>query len=209
MHFLENDVLYFVPNFIELRFYGFSWKKPSFGSGNGLAPNRRQTMFWTNVPVYQHILASPTIIVLIMPLHWRHNERDGVSNHRRLDYLLNRLFRGRKHQRKHQSFVSLAFVRGIHRWPVNSPHKGPVTRKMFPFDDVIIIAPTTLWFCSHSNSHTPGDTITCLPARKQVYHGLIWHMYVSGRSRPCLKIISVICLYPFMIGNIIHQIHNW
>ena len=28
--------------------------------------------------------------------------------------------------------------RGIHRWPVNSPHKGPVTRKMFPFDDVIM-----------------------------------------------------------------------
>ena len=41
-------------------------------------------------------------------------------------------------QRKHQSSVSLAFVRGIHRSPVNSPHKGPVTRKMFPFDDVII-----------------------------------------------------------------------
>ena len=40
-------------------------------------------------------------------------------------------------QRKHQSSASLAFVRGIHRWPVDSPHKGPVTRKMFPFDDVI------------------------------------------------------------------------
>ena len=42
-------------------------------------------------------------------------------------------------QRKHQSSASLAFVRGIHRWPVNSPHKGPVTRKMFPFDDVIML----------------------------------------------------------------------
>ena len=41
-------------------------------------------------------------------------------------------------QRKHQSSVSLAFVQGIHRWPVNSPHKGPVTREMFPFDDVIM-----------------------------------------------------------------------
>ena len=40
---------------------------------------------------------------------------------------------------KHQSSASLAFVRGIHRSPVNSPHKWPVTRKMFPFDDVIII----------------------------------------------------------------------
>ena len=42
-------------------------------------------------------------------------------------------------QRKHQSSASLAFVRGIHRWPVDSPHKGPVTRKMFPLDDVITI----------------------------------------------------------------------
>ena len=41
-------------------------------------------------------------------------------------------------QRKHQSSASLAFVRGIHRWPVNSPHKWPVTRKMFPFNDVIM-----------------------------------------------------------------------
>ena len=42
------------------------------------------------------------------------------------------------HQRKHQSSASLAFVKGIHRWPVNSLHKGPVTRKMFPLHDVII-----------------------------------------------------------------------
>ena len=41
-------------------------------------------------------------------------------------------------QRKHQSSASLAFVRGIHRGPVNSPHKWPVTRNMFPFDDVIM-----------------------------------------------------------------------
>ena len=46
-------------------------------------------------------------------------------------------------QRKHQRSASLAFVRGIHRWPVNSPRKGPVTRKMFPFDDVIMF---TRWY---------------------------------------------------------------
>ena len=43
-------------------------------------------------------------------------------------------------QSKHQSSASLAFVREIHRGPVNFPHKWPVTRKMFPFDDVI------MWF---------------------------------------------------------------
>ena len=41
-------------------------------------------------------------------------------------------------QRKHHSSASLAFVRGIHRGPVNSPHKWPVTRKRLPFDDVIM-----------------------------------------------------------------------
>ena len=41
-------------------------------------------------------------------------------------------------QRKHQSYASLTFVRGIHRWLVDSPHKGLVPRKMFPFDDVIL-----------------------------------------------------------------------
>ena len=41
-------------------------------------------------------------------------------------------------QRKYQSSELLAFVWGIHRWPVNSPHKEPVTRKMFPSDDFIM-----------------------------------------------------------------------
>ena len=43
-------------------------------------------------------------------------------------------------QRKHQSFASLALVRGIHRLPVNSPHKCPVTQKMLLFNDVIMVA---------------------------------------------------------------------
>ena len=68
-------------------------------------------------------------------LQWRHNGRDDVSNHQARDCLLNRLFRhiSGTDQRKHQSSASLAFVRGIHRVPVNSSHKGPVTRKMFPY----------------------------------------------------------------------------
>ena len=41
-------------------------------------------------------------------------------------------------QRKHQSSASLAFVGGIHRWPVNSSRKGPAKWKMFPFDDFIM-----------------------------------------------------------------------
>ena len=67
-------------------------------------------------------------------LQWRHNELDGVSNHQPHDCLPG------TDQRKHRSSASLAFVRGIHRWPVNSPHKGPVTWKMFPFDDFIMFS---------------------------------------------------------------------
>ena len=60
-------------------------------------------------------------------------------------------------QRKHQSSASLAFVRGIHRGPVNSPHKWSVTRKMFPFDDVNMImwyktqSPIIVKICSYRN----------------------------------------------------------
>ena len=53
--------------------------------------------------------------------HLRHNERVGVSNHRRPYVLLNCLFR----RRSNKTSASLAFVRGIHRSLVNSPHKGP------------------------------------------------------------------------------------
>ena len=59
--------------------------------------------------------------------------------------LLNHLW---SDQRKHQSSVSLAFVWGIHRWAVNSPHKWPVMRKMFSFNDVIMACRD----CIHTNS---------------------------------------------------------
>ena len=41
-------------------------------------------------------------------------------------------------QRKTSKFRLTGLCGGIHRGPVNSPHKWPVTRKMFPFDDVIM-----------------------------------------------------------------------
>ena len=62
-------------------------------------------------------------------LHWRHNERHGVSNHQYLDCLFSRLFGCTS--KKTSNSPSLAFVREIHRWPVNSPHQGPVAPKMF------------------------------------------------------------------------------
>ena len=71
-------------------------------------------------------------------LQWRHNERYCVWNRRHLDCLLNRSFRRRS--TKTSKFRVIDFSRGIHIWPVNSPHKRPVTRKMLPFDEVIVIS---------------------------------------------------------------------
>ena len=77
-------------------------------------------------------------------------------------------------QRKHQSSASLAFLRGIRRRPVNSPHKGPVTRKMFPFDDVIkadhtvvaftFLAPCDFEFCFVDNTFLSKVTLGGLMA---------------------------------------------
>ena len=61
-----------------------------------------------------------------------------ITFHGFTKYCNNSLRRSGADQRKHQSSASLAFVRGIYRWPVNSPHKRRKTLKMFPFDDVIM-----------------------------------------------------------------------
>ena len=72
-------------------------------------------------------------------LQWRHSERDGVSTHRRLHYFLNCSFMRRSKK------TSKLHVTGLceENPPVTGglpSHKGPVTRKMFPFDDVIMSA---------------------------------------------------------------------
>ena len=67
-------------------------------------------------------------------------------------------------ERIHQSSASLAFVRGILWWPVNSPHKGPVTQKKFPFDDVIM----DCW-CSANNIQR-----LTIPCKDPLRHPLKW-----------------------------------
>ena len=69
-------------------------------------------------------------------LRWRHNGRDSVSHHQPHDCLLNRLFRHRS--KKTSKLRVTGLCAGNSPGPVNSPHKWPVTRKMFPFDDVIM-----------------------------------------------------------------------
>ena len=72
-----------------------------------------------------------------LTLQWRHNGCDSVSNHQSHDCLLNRLFRRRSKKTSKLRITGLC-VRGIYRGPVNFPHKWPVTRKMCPFDDIIM-----------------------------------------------------------------------
>ena len=64
-------------------------------------------------------------------------------------------------QRKHQSSASLAFMRGIHR----SPHKWPVTRKMFPFDDVIMC----LLVCVHFECCSSCQYLALYVAHNDLY----------------------------------------
>ena len=91
-----------------------------------------------------------------------------VSNHRSFDCLFNRLCG--LISKKHQSPRNWPFVMGIHRWPVKSPHKGPVTGEKHPLDDLIMCSiPSTLamqfntkpsisWFYfSYLNSHHTGE----------------------------------------------------
>ena len=72
----------------------------------------------------------------ILTLQWRHNDHDGASNHQPHGCLLHGSFRRRS--KKTSKLRVTGLCGGDSPGPVNSSHKGPVTRKMFPFDDVIM-----------------------------------------------------------------------
>ena len=82
----------------------------------------------------KYIHTVRTCYSLVLPLQWHQNERDGVSNHRRLECLLSNLFKRRS--KKTSKFTGLS--------EGNPPVTGGfssqrlVMRKMFPFDDVIM-----------------------------------------------------------------------
>ena len=91
-------------------------------------------------------------------------------------------------QRKHQSSAALAFVRGIHRWPANSPHKWPVKRKMFPFDGVIM----RYVFCHPGASFTNGDRSLAETASR------VWHVLVVTPTRNDISTQSPTLIARFM-----------
>ena len=73
-----------------------------------------------------------TLSIAVIVSYVSMNRREHYS-----DVIISTVYSGAD-QRRYQSSASLAFVRGIHRWTVNSPPKGPVTRKMFPFADHVM-----------------------------------------------------------------------
>ena len=80
-------------------------------------------------------------------------------------------------QRKHESSASLASVWGIHRWLVNSPHKGPVMRKMFPFDDIIMIL---LWLATDQCYPYFAGSLITKKTKKSLDH--VW--FIMGIPMP-------------------------
>ena len=86
---------------------------------------------WYHLPYYRPFVSFPNDVIMSAM----------ASQITSLTIVYSTVYSG-SDERKHQSSASLAFVRGIHRWPMNSPHKGPVTRKMFPFDDAIMLTRT-------------------------------------------------------------------
>ena len=103
-----------------------------------------------------------------------HKERNGVSNYRCLDCFLNRVLRRKSKKTSKFRFTGLC-VREIYRWPVNSRHKGPVTRKMFPFDDVIMKFPSPALPAINNLHHVNG------------VHNIQWH---SIRNRSICFVIK-------------------
>ena len=94
---------------------------------------------WCDCSIYKYVYIYMYIHVaygFVCPLQWRHNDQDGVSNHQPHGCLLKPLFKRRSKKTSKLRVTGLCV--GNSPGLVNSPHEGPVTRKMFPFDDVIM-----------------------------------------------------------------------
>ena len=88
---------------------------------------------------YSRISRSIYSVLRVLPLHYGDVTMGAIASQITSLTIVCSTVYSDADQRKHQSHASLAFVWGIHRGPVNSPHKWPVTRKIFPFDDVIML----------------------------------------------------------------------
>ena len=137
--------------------------------------------------------------IWLIPLHWRYNDHDGVSNHQ--PHGCYSTVYSDADKKKSKLRVTGLCV-GNSPGPVNSPHKGPVTRKMFPFDDVIMH-----WKCfgllQGNQLHLPSD------------HRLRCRFHPTGRrprpgSMPMMKdsVSSPVSVSPILTCRLEEQVSS-
>ena len=126
----------------------FSWMIVPMMKTTGHLPHSSQMKFTTHMVSLVLVLYSLVDITASEPQSLHYNDIIMGAMASQINSLTIVYLTLHSDQRKHQSSTSLAFVRGIHRSPVNSPHKESVTRKMFPFDDLIMAKVKT-----HSELH--------------------------------------------------------
>ena len=104
-------------------------------------------MFKGDISGHRHI--RTLMLYIKNPVQWRHYDRNGISNNRCLECLINHFFRCRS--TKTPKLRVTGFVRAIHRSAVDSPYKGPVTQQMFLSDDVTmqLRSPSLLYVTYH------------------------------------------------------------
>ena len=144
-------IRHFEVRFLQSKYLNFDWNITKVCSDDSIVNTSAlvQEMAWHRagdkplsesiLTVQWHTYATTCLNILTLPLqHYSDVIMSAMASEIvSITIVYSTVYSG-SDQRKHQSYASLAFVWGIHWWPVNSPHKGPVTRKMFPIDDVIM-----------------------------------------------------------------------
>ena len=128
---------------------------------------------------------SGMVVPIDMTLRWRQNDHYGVSNHQPHRCLLNRFFRRRS--KKTSKLRVTGLCAGNSPGPVNSPHKGSVTRKMFPFDDVIMKRKSyksiRCWInCTTLTFDFPHTTLTLDTKLKFCNSNITWVCLIGVKS---------------------------
>ena len=131
------------------------------------------------VPSVWEVCTCMMSSIVIETLQWRHNGCDGVSNHQPHKCLLNLSFCWWSKK------TSNLRVTGLCAWnsPVNSSHKGPVTRKMFPFDDVIMN--WSFANCAHHYVITPTPNMKSAVSISDHIKQLLLKSYFRTYHSPC------------------------
>ena len=158
--------------------------------------SKSQTISWHGIDrvLLQHSWSSTRGVKVYSPyrhhlkciaLHWRHNDHDGVSNYQPHGCLLNRLFRRRSKKTSKIRVTGLCV--GTSPGRVNSLHKGPVTRKIFPFDDVIMVW-ISFWI------YPQADVDKAVAAAREAFKfGSEWRrMDASARGRLITKFADLV-----------------